>query len=45
MTEAQAQADALKDSLEGDLDRMRNLDPALKASMLARLAALWKLVL
>lgn len=36
-------AQEIIDSLELDLDRMRNLDPALKASMLARLAALRKL--
>jgi hypothetical protein len=41
MTEVQQ----LIDSLEADLDRMRALDPALKASMLARLDALRKLVL
>ncbi|WP_281291167.1 hypothetical protein [Paraburkholderia panacisoli] len=42
MTEAQA----LIDSLETDLDRMRGaIDPALKASMIARLEALRKLIL
>jgi hypothetical protein len=35
---------ALIDGLEADLDRMRNLDPALKVSMLARLDALRRLV-
>jgi hypothetical protein len=32
-----SEAETILDSLEADIDRMRELDPALKASMLARL--------
>lgn len=38
-----SEAETILDSLEADIDRMRNLDPALKASMLARLDELRKL--
>jgi hypothetical protein len=34
----------LIDSLELDLERMRNIDPALKASMIARLDQLRRMV-
>lgn len=39
------EANALIDSLESDIERIRNLDAALLASMIARLDALRKLIL
>jgi hypothetical protein len=39
------EANDLIDSLEADIDRIRNLDAALLASMIARLDALRKLIL
>jgi hypothetical protein len=39
------EANDLIDSLEADIERIRNLDAALLASMIARLDALRKLIL